>query len=211
MAKTAAEQAEELKLETAKMENERARIGLETDQLNLEEARESVAQRKAQKRQRIRLTEQTQEQCEIHRVKLEKIAGYCRHRQGGEGGNPYKGKGPTALKVEKMPDGFTLCVRCLVCPLQLFSPFPPDRSETIRKGETAQERDARVGKYHKDFAKFGKYLEKAEEDALSADAAQSMDAGVKFTVRDQDGNIVQKRRPSDSYATTMRNVIAIGG
>lgn len=211
MAKTAAEQAEELKLETAKMENERARIGLETDQLNLEEARESVMQRKAQKRQKIRLTEQTQEQYKTHRGKLEKIAGYCRHRQGGEGGNPYKGKGPTALKVEKMPDGFTLCVRCLVCPLQVFSPFPPDRSENCRKGETQKECDARVAKFHKDFKVFARYLEKAEEDALSADAAQPMDAGVKFTVRDQDGNIVQKPRPSDGYATTMRNVIAIGG
>lgn len=201
--KTVARLADDARLKRELVELERA-------ELDLADTRETNEIRRGQRVQKVLLSAKQQEQFKAHRQKLEQMANACRHRQGGEAGNPYRGKGPTALKVEKMPDGFTVCIHCLVCPLQLFSPHPQDMSKKRRKDETEEARDTRVAKYYAEKEVFDKLYESSQEDALSAEAAQPMEPGMNFTVRDLEGNIIQKRRPSDDYATSMRNVIMFG-
>lgn len=191
--KTAAQQADEIRLK-------RELIQLEAEELNLEETRQASAERKAlssyKARQRNLRQANTQSQVQAAR----KLANLCSHRQGGQNGDMYKGKGPTALKVEKHPDGFTLQIRCLACPLKIVSPIPSDASKKLKKGELAEERQARLEKFAEDKARFDKYYAMSQEDALTTDAAAAMECGTTFKVTDEDGNQIYKPRPSDSYA-----------
>lgn len=194
--KTAGEQADELRLK-------REQVEFEAAELRLEETREATALRKAERGQKARKVEMSQATLSAARRNAKNLSRSCKHRQGGESGQIYKGKGPTALKVEKMPDGFTIRIRCLNCPLRLTSPFPPDGVKKQRKGESADQRDARLEQFEAQKARFEKFYEMSQENALTAEAAQPMEPGTTFKISDEDGNQIFKPRPSDSYAMEM--------
>jgi hypothetical protein len=175
-------------------------IQLEAEELNLEETREASAHRKAERGQKARKVQMSQATLATARVNARNLSAACKHRQGGESGQIYKGKGPTALKVEKMPDGFTVRIRCLNCPLRITSPFPPDGSKKLKRGETTEDRAARLAKFNEDKARFQKFYETSQEDALTSEAAQPMEPGTTFKFTDEDGTQIFKPRPSDRYA-----------
>lgn len=195
-AKTKAELADEARLK-------RELVQLEREELELEETREATAQRKAERGQKARKVEMSQATLQKARENAHHLAKACAHRQGGQNGNLYKGKGPTALKVEKHPDGFTIKIRCLNCPLRVTSPFPPNGSKKLKQGETPADRDVRVAKFKEDKERFDRLYEMSQEDALSAEAAQAMESGMTFKFLDDDGNQIYKPRPSDTYAMEM--------
>lgn len=191
--KTIAEQADEARLR-------RELIQLESEELRLEETREATTLRKAERVQKARKVEMSQATLSTARRNANNLSQSCKHRQGGESGNIYKGKGPTALKVEKMPDGFTIRIRCLNCTLRLTSPFPPDGFKKQRKGESEDQRDARLKNFELRKKRFEKFYEMSQEAALTAESAQPMEPGTTFKILDEDGNQIYKPRPSDSYA-----------
>lgn len=191
--KTTAELADEARLK-------RELIQLESEELRLEETREATAQRKGE-RARVVLTRQQIEsaakQAIGDRRRLHKA---CKHKQGSQNGQVYNGKRLTALKVEKMPDGFTIRIRCLACRMQVSSPFPPDGFKKQRPGESVAERDARLVKFDEAKKEFMKLYEASQDDVLTAEAAQPMEPGTTFKFTDANGNQIYKPRPSDSYA-----------
>lgn len=194
--KTVAEQADEMRLR-------RELIELEAAELRLEETREATVLRKAERGQKARKVEMSQATLSAARRNAKNLSRACKHRQGGESGQIYKGKGPTALKVEKMPDGFTVRIRCLNCPLRLTSPLPSNGVRKQRKGESEAQRDARLKTFEAQTERFQKFYEMSQEDALTAEAAQPMEPGTTFKISDEDGNQIFKARPSDSYAMEM--------
>lgn len=182
-----------------KMQAELDRIAVETAQLNLEEAKQRNAMFKAKAENKSRFNAQRQAQLGIDRNGRIQLAARCNHRQGATPKNPLKGKGPTSLNVVKMPDGFTLMIMCSICRLRAFSPFPPNQSPKRRKGETQDQADARVEKFHADKKRFDELLEQSQ-DGLTPEATEHMDCGVKIKVTDADGMPVYRPRPCDSYA-----------
>ncbi len=180
-------------------------IALETAQLNLEEARDRNARILAEKAEKTRRNQQRQQQLGNHRSTKKIVSSRCTHRQGGSPGNPMGGKGPSALSVANMPDGFTKLIVCNICPLRLFSPHPRNMSRKPRhltaeaRMETKAEAEARANRYQQELAAFEKLLEMSK-DKLTADAAQEMDCGVTFTITNEDGIPVLPTRPCDSYA-----------
>lgn len=197
--KTAAEQADDIRLR-------RELILLEKEELELEEVRETTAQRKAQKAQKAQKHKMSQQTLAVARNDARNLANACRHRQGGENGNIYKGKGPTSLKVEKMPDGFTVVVHCLNCPLWVTNPIPSDASKKMKPDETAKERDARLVKYAADKAQFDELYRISQDRVLTNTAAQPLECGTTFKVINEEGMQIFKRRPSDSYAIGYDNI-----
>lgn len=179
-----------------------AAVQLETAQLQLERQKEENAQYKARKAEKERQNAQRQEQLSIDRNNRVRTAALCTHRQGGTPRNPMKGKGPTALKRIKMPDGFTVLIACSICRLRKYSPHPMNKSPKRKKDESEAQAKARVEKYEADVIEFARLNEEAE-DGLTAEATQPMDCGVKFRVTDADGRPVYRQRPCDSYALQM--------
>lgn len=194
--KSAAQLADEARLK-------RELIQLEAAELDLEQTRQSSEERKAQNADTVRKRTMRQNQALNQARSAQKLAKVCSHRQGGQNGDMFKGKGPTALKVEKMPDGFTVRIRCLACPLRITSPLPSDASKKLKRGETNDERAARLDKFAKDRERFDRYYAISQEDALTGEAGAPMECGTTFKVTDEDGNQIFKPRPSDSYAVEM--------
>jgi len=182
------------------MQAEIDRIQLETAQLNLEEARESNAERKARKEANARKNRQRQDQLAADVAVRKQQAKRCKHRQGGSPVDPFNGKGATSLNVAKMPDGFTLLIMCGVCRLRKFSPHPRDQGTKPRPGESAQQAKDRVEKYLADKAEFDILLDQAK-DTLTPEAAQFMDCGTVIqTINPDTGAQTFRPRPCDSYA-----------
>lgn len=194
--KTTAQLADETRLR-------REQIQLESEELKLEQTRQETEERKAQIAYKGRQRTLRQNQALLSAKAAQKLAKVCSHRQGGQNGDMFKGKGPTALKVEKMPDGFTVRIRCLCCPLRITSPLPSDASKKQKRGETAADRDARLEKFAADRERFDRYYAISQEDALTGEAGAPMECGTTFKVTDDDGNQIFKPRPSDSYAVEM--------
>lgn len=191
--KTAGEEADEVRLN-------REKLMLRKEELELKRVTKQVAEEEAQdaykgRQQRLR---QANTQNQVRAAK--KLTSLCSHRQGGQNGDMYKGKGPTALKIEKHPDGFTWQIRCLACPLKVVSPIPSNASKKLKKGELPDERAARLLKFDEDKALFDKYYAISQEEALTNDASSPMECGTTFKVTDEDGNQIYKPRPSDGYA-----------
>jgi ferredoxin-like protein FixX len=200
---TAGEQADALRLE-------RERLMLEKETLELDKVREEVADRTAQKEYRTRKSRLRQSDARNVARRAANVAKACSHRQGGQNGDMLKGKGPTALKVEKHPDGFTIKIRCLCCPLRVTNPIPSNASKKIKRGENAEMRDERVAQFARDKALFDKLYEQSQENALSVEASAAMECGTTFKVTDEDGNQIFKPRPSDGYANEMAVMAALG-
>lgn len=188
-----------------KIQAELDAIALETAQLNLQEAREGNARRIAMRAVKERNNAQRQSQLRIETNGRRMLAKNCSHRQAGTPAKPYKGKGPTALRVQKMPDGFTLRLCCEICRMVHFSPYPPNQSKKPRRlvklnrMETAEEVKVRVAKYWTDKAAFDELVEKSTE-GLTEDSTRPMDCGTTLTITNEDGNQVFRPRPSDSYS-----------
>jgi hypothetical protein len=183
----------------ANQDDELREIQLQTARLTLEEARDRIAVNTAKKAQKARMNAQRQGQLRIDNAGRREVARLCSHRQGATPKNPLKGKGPTALNVIKMPDGFTIMIQCSICRLNLYSPFPGNMSQKVKAGETKDDMKHRVEKFHADKKFFDLMLEKATE-GLTEESTQAMDCGVKIRVTDADGMPVYRPRPSDSYA-----------
>lgn len=187
------------KQSAAEMQAELARLQLEEAQLRLEETRERIAAAKSDKQQKARRNAQRQTELRTDRTNQRMRESVCSHRQGGSPDKPHKGKGPTALRVQNMPDGFTKRIACPLCRLTVFSPHPGNQSRKLKPGETAADRDARVKKYQADVAAFDELYEKSR-DGLSGDDVQEMHCGVTIEVINRDGEVVYPKRPCDSYA-----------
>ena len=183
--KSIQQQIEEMQLEAAK--------------LNLEELRESIAERKANKEVKARQNKQRQTQLLNDLRNRNLIAAGCNHRQGASPADPYNGKGASALNVASMPDGFTRLVMCGICRLRVFSPHPRNGGTKPRQGETPAQAKARVEKYKEELAAFNKLVEHSK-DKLTAEASQMMDCGVTIvTTNEETGAPVLRDRPCDSY------------
>lgn len=190
------------------------KIQLETARLNLDEARESNAQRIARKAQADRLFKERQRgfaAATANRLKMRDEQ--CSHKQGGSPNDPLSGTGKSALGVTRMPDGWTKMIKCLVCRGEWFTPHPYNmRIEPFPAGfhmaggivlereETQGQAKRRVAKYHKDAKQFNDMLKHAK-DKLTPEAAQEMDCGTTHTLTNQQtGVTVYPWRPCDSSA-----------
>jgi len=191
--KTTAQMADEMRLR-------REQIEMEAAELRLEETREQVMQRKQEKKVAKLRFEQSQEQIRDAIRQRKSRFRQCAHRQGGQGRDMLEGRGPTALKEEIMPDGFTKRIRCLVCRFKISSPLPSNKSTKLKPGETEEQRDIRVAKYWEDLKVFEALEKECHQNNLSKDASSPMHPGTTFTVTDGDGMQIFRPRPSDSYA-----------
>jgi hypothetical protein len=188
--KSMAEQLEEVQLKTALMNMRIAEQAVE--KFEAEERAKSVQRKDRQAGFRSKVRGRAN------------IAAGCSHKAGASQKNIYKGKGDTTLKKVRMMDGFTLIIHCAICRLMVFSPHPYDRNPALQKNihtgkmETAAQAKARVEKWTADTAKFEKLLEQSEE-SKSDEYSSTMDCGNTFTVTDEQGLPVFRRRPSDFY------------
>lgn len=192
VSKTTLQQLEEIQLKTALMNMKIAERQLEA----------------FENKERSNATQKKQRQADLHKRVTARaaMASKCSHRQGASPKNVYKGaKGAdTTLKVVRMPDGFTTLIHCPICRLAVFSPHPYDRNPKPQKHwqtgvmETKVEAKARAEKWEADAERFAELMEDSQ-DAKSVDFTTPMDCGNKFIVRDEEGQQVLKRRPSDSY------------
>lgn len=189
--KTLAQQTEEANHKIAMLNLRRA-------EMDMDDAEENLNRRTAQKRQNKILGDRVQLQARQSVRTRQAIAKVCRHRQGGTAGNPYQGKGPTALNEVKFPDG-TALISCLVCKMEVFSPNVGNQSKKLKPGEKPAERDARVAKFIRDKRRFDRLRRWMQENALTPEAAAAMDSGMRVTFSDEDGNVIHKERPCDTY------------
>lgn len=173
-------------------------IALQTAELNLEAAEEDAARRKAEKAAKSLKNKQRQAQLKNDVVTAQMIASQCTHRQGASPKNQYGGKGASAIKIAKMPDGFTELAMCAICRLRCFSPHPRNQSPKVRDGETREAAKLRVEKYRADLDRFQAFKEHSL-DTLTPEAAEPMDCGTTITVTNEDGLPVMRARPCDSY------------
>lgn len=187
----------------AELDAELKRVQLETAQLQLDEQREKNHTLKAQKAEKSRQNQARQTQLRSEVETRASITRKCRHRQGGTPKNPYNGKGPTALNIATMPDGFTKLIMCGICRLRIFTPHPRDASKKPKGNETAAEAKNRVERYNEDLERYNELLEMAK-DNLTEEGAQEMDCGTTIVLRDEDGREVLPIRPCDTYATAQR-------
>lgn len=174
---------------------------LQTDRLILQNQQDI-----ATKASRERQTQQRQSQLRGEAQNKVKMRTLCNHRVGNTMKNRLKGDGKTALKVVKMPDGFTIKVHCMNCIAEWWSPMPTNKSpkakflKKLGRKETADEVKARIAKYEVDLAEFNAIYERAQ-DSLSEEQSTAMSPGVIMRVTDSDGLPVYRERPCDSYAT----------
>lgn len=166
------------------------KIQLETAKLNLDQARDDNAKRVAEKKQRERVMAERQRgfsAATANRVKMRDEQ--CAHRQGGSMSNPMEGTGKSALGVNRMPDGWTKLIKCLVCrgdwstPHPYFmriDPFPKGfhmpGGIILERAESEASVAARLELYREDVTNFEKLLKHAK-DKLTEDAAREMDCG----------------------------------
>lgn len=181
------------------------------DETRLQEARmrltltqREVAQFEATEADKKRRNTERQKQLSADRQTRANDAKMCNHRQGGTPKNPFKGKGSTALRVAKFPDGFTKVIMCPICRLRAFSPHPNDQGTEPRlvngKMESEAQAAKRVKKYQADKAAWDKLYEQSR-DGLTEEEVQEMDCGTTITLTDtRTGAQVLPRRPCDSYA-----------
>lgn len=174
-----------------------AQTRLKRETLDLEAAQEDNDRRVQTKAQRARANRQRQQDLANEVAGRKAATRQCTHRQGGSPGALNKGKGPTALNVAKMPDGFTKLIMCGICRLRRVNPHPADKSKKIRAGETAAMRDARVLKFETDQAEFDRLYE-LSRDGLTPESVQEMDCGVTLMSTDEDGIPLLKPRPFDT-------------
>jgi hypothetical protein len=184
----------------AKTQAEIDRIQLETAQLNLDEARESNAERINRKASNARKNKQRQDQLAADVSTRRGMSLKCRHRQGGTPSDPFNGKGATSLNTVKMPDGFTVLIMCGVCRGRWFSPHPRNQATKPRPGESKEQAQDRVEKYNADKETFDRLYEMSK-DTLTPEAAQTMDCGTVIqTINTETGMPTYRDRPCDSYA-----------
>lgn len=174
-----------------------AQTRLQREKLDLEAAQEDNDRRVQTKAQRAKQNAERQSQLRQEIAGRKVATRACTHRQGGSPGALNKGKGPTALNVAKMPDGFTKLIMCGICRLRVVNPHPANKSPKIRAGETAAKRDARVKKFHEDQAEFDRLYEMSR-DGLTPESVQEMDCGVTLMSTDEDGVPLLKPRPFDT-------------
>jgi hypothetical protein len=137
MAKRAASEAEEpevmsledLQRVQAKLQMEILETQLETQKLQLEEAREKNLEYQSRKRQRKLTTTQMQEELAKRRNGNIATVRICRHKQGGKPDQRFKGTGASALHMTQMLDGKTMLIQCLRCPLAVMTPHPSIKKE----------------------------------------------------------------------------------
>ena len=185
-------------------------IQLTTAILNQDAADEDNRRRKNERHQKSLQNAQRQSQLEAERTTRLRAARACNHRQGGMmtmGFSPSKGRGPTALNRIIMPD-HRLIMCNAGCGLRLQSPHPYDQSTVVRKGETVEQMQARVAKYHRDLEYFEELWMRAETEAITPESAQIMDCGVEVKFMDRNGYEVLVRRQCDDYALKMYPSVA---
>jgi hypothetical protein len=187
------------------MQERLAEVQLQEAEMRLELTTEQVRQHEAAKKQRAADNAKRQAQLKAENAVRIGTARRCRHRQGGTPANPFGGKGATALTRAYMPDGFTRLIMCNAgCRLRLFSPHPKNMAQARRKGESEEQRDARVAKFEADKKRFDELWQQAADEALTPESAQPMDCGNTITLTDsQTGNPVLPTRPCDGYALQM--------
>ena len=174
---------------------------LQTDRLKLQN-QQDLSQARATERKKLEMQNQLRGQAQ-NKLAMRKL---CNHRVGNTVKNRLKGNGTTALKIVKMPDGFTTKVHCMNCPAEWWSPMPTNQSPKPKmlknegRLETKAEVQARIEKYLADKAEFDAILEMAQ-DNLSEEQSTPMSPGVIMRVTDADGLPVYRERPCDSYAT----------
>lgn len=181
------------------IEQEIKRVQLETARLQLDEQRDRNEHLKATKAEKSRRNMERQKQLRAEVSTRTQISNKCKHRQGGTPKNPLNGKGPTALNIAMMPDGFTKLIMCSVCRLRVFTPHPRNQSTKPRDGETAAQAKNRAGQYQDDLEYYNRLMEMAK-DNLTEEGAQEMDCGTTIVLRDDEGREVLPTRPCDTYA-----------
>lgn len=203
----------------AEIRAELAQVQLEEAQLKLEETRENVAKTKAQKEERSRLNMQRQAQLSSEVTSRYRATRKCNHRQGATPKRPGRGKGPSALNVVRMPDGFTRLVMCSAgCRLRFFSPHPRnaakgfleiyDRSVRKQRKETQAERRMRLRQYRADDKEFKRLMKMIDDHSLTDEAASEMDCGnVIETTDPTTGNRTLRDRPCDSQPRSRESLV----
>lgn len=189
------------------------RIALETAQLNLDEARDANAKRIAEKKIRERVFAERQRGMKSAAKTRAELSARCLHNQGGPMNNPYESDGKSALGVLKMPDGWTLMIKCPICRGEWFTPhtnymrkepFPAryhmPGGVILEVAETKRAAEIRVAKYHKDVEEFNRLLKEAKRK-LTPEAAQVMDCGTTHQLINMEtGQEVRAWRACDASA-----------
>lgn len=196
-----------------------AQVQLEEAQLRLEQTREDVAKTKAKKFEQSRLNAQRQSQLSSEVTSRYRATRKCNHRQGATPKRPGRGKGPSALNVVKMPDGFTRLIMCSAgCRLRFFSPHPRnaakgfleiyDREKNAKRKETQQERRTRLRQYHADDREHKRLIKMIEEHSLTDESATEMDCGnVIETIDGETGQRTLRDRPCDSQPRAKESLV----
>jgi len=184
------EQAEDLDLELKRTQLAEAKLRLELTKRNLEEF-------EAAERERERNKRQTQFQLETETQNLRTTQEQCLHKQGAPCRRPLKGTKESALRLIKLPDGFSMVIHCPICRMKVFSPHPDDRLTARREGETEAQMQARIAKFEADTARFRELLAVVESIEVGGDAVE-LDTGTEVTFRNaRTGNPIYPRRAWD--------------
>lgn len=191
----------EAKLEQVRLRT--AEVQLKQAEMQLEQTEEQVAQWRNDREQRGRRNKQRQTQLKLDVNEKAGQARGCTHRQGGSLRKPFGGKGPSSLQLVILPDEREL-IMCAICPLRVFSPFPGDGSKRRRKGESAEQAEARSAMYASEVEEFNR-LKAHASDKLTEEAGSAMHCGKTFKFLDGEGNQVQMPAPCDSYAQGIDN------
>jgi hypothetical protein len=181
-------------------------IQLQTARLNLERDKEALAKFRADEAVRHRNNKQRQAQLQSDRSTKLAQAARCKHKQGGDPKSPLEGDAmaDSALYTMKMPDILpggmqTIMIKCLRCPLRVFTPHPSRASKKLREGETRAQMEARVAEYQKDLKEFDRLMEESRKKK-SPESREPMDCGVTISGRNDDGEMVFWQRPCDVAA-----------
>lgn len=166
-------------------------------ELKLEDAEEAYTVRQQRKASDRAKNEARQKQLAADVETRRRTIRRCLHRQGGSAKNPLRGKGPTALNVATMPDGFTKVIMCQLCRLRVFNPHPMDGAKKQREGETKEAAAKRVRAFKEAEERFEKYYEMSR-DGITEESVQEMECGVTISVKDGEGLPVYPRRPCDT-------------
>jgi len=196
---------EQMELEILQAQHEKAL-------LDLDETKETSAQRQQQKAQKSRANAERQQGFKTAQKNQEERFRRCTHRQGGDLNQlDVRETNQSALMVMKMPDDFTVVISCPVCRnkrvsphpyLQRKTPFPAGYHVTatgviLERAETKKEVAERIAKYAFAKAEFDGLLKQSRDKLVKV---PDMDCGtVHILTNSETGDRVLPWRQSDVW------------
>ncbi len=170
----------EAKRTTEDIQREIAEVELQTKQFNLAQAKRTNEDFVARDQQRRKANAQRMTELKQGREGRAQLVRLCRHKSGGTPDNILKGGGIGSFSVitrALMPDGVTIFLQCLRCPLQMYG----------RKNQHLEPASLKLQKT--DPAKYAEMVEFNRLLELSEDTAPTKNEirGPTFLFKNADG------------------------